>query len=156
MKISFDRRHFNRGRLPCVIASRVAAMALILVIDDDPAMRRLVRRVLAGRHRLIEAENGAEGLRLRAQHQPDLIVTDILMPQKEGIETMREVKQLAPATKIIAISGGVAPNLMYLDMARSLGADAVLAKPFRPAELSDTVERLLSSVGEAGRWATRG
>ena len=129
-------------------------MALILVIDDDPAMRRLVMRVLAGRHRLIEAENGAEGLRLRAQHQPDLIITDILMPQKEGIETMREVKQLAPATKIIAISGGAAPNLMYLDMARSLGADAVLAKPFRPAELTDTVERLLAGAGDDGRRAT--
>src|SRR5689334_21685732 len=107
-------------------------MALILVIDDDPAMRRLVTRVLAGRHKVIEAENGAEGLTLRAQHHPDLIITDILMPQKEGIETMREVKKLAPATKIIAMSGDASPNLMYLGMARSLGADAVLAKPFRP------------------------
>jgi CheY-like chemotaxis protein len=121
-------------------------MAVILVIDDDAATRRLILRALAaGKHKLIEAENGEQGLTLVAQHKPDLIITDILMPQKEGIETMRDVHEIAPDTKIIAISGGgISHNLMFLDVAKAFGADAAIAKPFRPAELVETVERVLS------------
>jgi two-component system, OmpR family, response regulator CpxR len=110
-------------------------MAVLLVIDDDAAMRRMMVRTLAtGNHRVIEAENGQEGLRLLEEHKPDLVITDILMPQKEGIETIREVQERSPSTKIIAISGGgMSHNLMFLDVARAFGADAILAKPFRPA-----------------------
>jgi CheY-like chemotaxis protein len=120
-------------------------MAVLLVIDDDAGMRKLMVRTLSsGSHRVLEAENGQEGLRLMDEHKPDVVITDILMPQKEGIETIREVQERAPATKIIAISGGgVSHNLMFLDVARAFGADAVLAKPFRPAQLVETVEQLL-------------
>lgn len=128
-------------------------MACILVIDDDAATRRLILRALAaGKHKVIEAENGDQGLKLVAEHKPDLIITDILMPQKEGIETMREVHEIAPGTKIIAISGGgISHNLMFLDVAKAFGADAVIAKPFRPAELIETVERVLSGGGKRAR-----
>jgi two-component system, OmpR family, response regulator CpxR len=123
-------------------------MAVLLVIDDDANMRKLMVRTLSGsKHHVLEAENGQEGLRLMDEHKPDVVITDILMPQKEGIETIREVQERAPATKIIAISGGgLSHNLMFLDVARAFGADAVLAKPFRPAQLVETVEQVLGGV----------
>ncbi len=72
-------------------------MATILVIDDDAAMRRLILRVLkpAG-HTLLEAADGAEGLAVLERHDADLVITDMLMPRKEGIATMREVQALKP------------------------------------------------------------
>jgi len=123
-------------------------MATILVIDDDGGMRRLILRVLAPRgHALLEAENGQQGMKLLEEQQPDLIITDILMPRKEGIETIREVLGRSPGTKIIAISGGGgSQNLMFLDMARTFGAHAALAKPFRPDELIETVDRVLAGA----------
>jgi two-component system, OmpR family, response regulator CpxR len=120
-------------------------MATILVIDDDAAMRRLILRVLRARgHELLEAENGADGIARMQDGKPDLIITDILMPQKEGIETIREVLGQSPNTKIIAISGGGSQNLMFLDAAKAFGAHAALAKPFRPEELVETVDRVLA------------
>jgi CheY-like chemotaxis protein len=122
-------------------------MALILVIDDDDAMRRVILRTLGTKkHRLIEAPNGVEGLKLVEQHKPDAVITDILMPQKEGIETIREIRERAPQCKIIAISGGgLSHNLMFLDVARAFGADAALAKPFRPNELNSVVDQVLTA-----------
>ncbi len=121
-------------------------MATILVIDDDAAMRRLILRVLATRgHALLEAENGEQGLKLLEDQTPDLIITDILMPGKEGIETIREVRERSPDTKIIAISGGGGSHdMMFLDIAKTFGAQASLAKPFRPDELIEVVDRVLA------------
>jgi len=126
-------------------------MAVILIIDDDEAMRRLMVRTLGDAHTLIEAQNGQDGLALLRERHPDIVITDILMPQKEGIETIREIRQVAPATKIIAVSGGGAShNLMFLDIAKAFGADVALAKPFRPAQLVKIVERTLDKgPGEA-------
>lgn len=123
-------------------------MAVVMVIDDDSALRRLVQRVLSGEgHEVIEAENGEEGLTLLQRHRPDLVVTDILMPKKEGIETISRMKEHHPATKIIAMSGGgISGNLMFLDVARALGVEATLAKPFRPAELVEAVARVLAGL----------
>jgi CheY-like chemotaxis protein len=120
-------------------------MATILIIDDDASMRRLMVRTLGtGSHTLIEAQNGQEGLDLVGQHKPDVVVTDILMPRKEGIETIREIRELAPNIRIIAVSGGgSAHNLMFLDIAKVFGADIALAKPFRPNELVEAVEEAL-------------
>jgi CheY-like chemotaxis protein len=120
-------------------------MAVVLVIDDDESMRKLIARILGNKHSVFSAANGHEGLTLLDEHKPDIVITDILMPQKEGIETMREIQERAPATKIIAISGGgAARNLMFLDVASVFGADAILAKPFRPAQLVQTVDEVLS------------
>ena len=120
-------------------------MATILVIDDDQAMRRLlVNSLTALKHTVIDAADGREGVALAATHKPALVITDILMPEKEGIETMRELRQYTPSVKIIAISGGgLSHNMLFLDLAKTLGADATLAKPFRPADLINTVEALL-------------
>ncbi len=123
-------------------------MAVILVIDDDEAMRRMVVKTLsADNHRVVEAPNGDEGMKMLGTIKPDAVITDILMPQKEGIETIREIREAAPGMKIIAMSGGGSShNLMFLDVARAFGADAALAKPFRPAELKDTVARVLNGL----------
>jgi CheY-like chemotaxis protein len=123
-------------------------MATILVIDDEAAHRRVVLAALAGQnHTLIEAANGVDGVDLARKHKPDLAIVDILMPEKEGIETMSDIREMAPATKFIAMSGGgISRSRLPLDMAKALGADATLAKPFRAAELTDTVARVLKAT----------
>jgi two-component system, chemotaxis family, chemotaxis protein CheY len=120
-------------------------MAVVMVIDDDAALRRLIMRALGNDgHEVIEAENGADALALLESHQPALVITDILMPKTEGIETINKVKERFPGIKIIAMSGGgMSRNLMFLDIARAIGAEETLAKPFRPAKLVEAVKRLL-------------
>ena len=120
-------------------------MTTILVIEDEAAFRRMVVRVLADAgHEVTEARDGREGLKLFRAHHPALIITDILMPEREGIETIRALRREAASVAIIAISGGGAPPyLRYLDFASKFGADATLAKPFYPAELIETVNRIV-------------
>ena len=119
-------------------------MAKILVIDDDPAMRKMARRTLADpRHEVIEAADGKEGIEKFRAEAPEVVITDIVMPEKEGIQTIREMRAIRSDVVIIAMSGGGAgPGELYLNIAKVFGADAVLAKPFRPAELVALVERL--------------
>lgn len=121
-------------------------MAKIIVIDDDEMVRTMVARVLirAG-HEVRQAEDGAQGLALFRAQPPDVVVTDILMPGKEGIETIRELRRVAPQARIIAMSGGgEGHNLGYLDFARHLGADEAIAKPFLPEELTAMIDRLIA------------
>ena len=109
-------------------------------------MRRVLVRALERSYRVIEAANGREGVDAVREHQPDVVITDMLMPHKEGIETIREIQDLAPWTKIIAMSGGGrSRNFMFLDVARAFGADAVLTKPFPLAALMDAVDRLVGA-----------
>jgi len=119
-------------------------MAKILVIDDEPQVRRLIRQMLtrAG-HTVQEASDGAEGLEQLRVDPPDLIITDILMPNKEGIETIRDVRRQAPGLPILVISGNPGSSL-YMEMARMLGAHAALAKPFRTVDLLRAVDDLLA------------
>lgn len=124
-------------------------MALILVIDDVASMRDLVRRMLErAKHAVIEAADGEAGLAAVEQQDPAVVITDLIMPKKEGIETIRQLRCLRPSTKIIAISGSedLKGNNNYLDAAERLGADAILAKPFQPAALLDIVDRLLNGA----------
>jgi len=127
---------------------RALPMATILVIDDDASMRRTLVRILGPEHNVIEAQDGSVGLALFATHAPELVITDIVMPKKEGIETILELRRRAPGLRIIAISGGgEIRNADYLDMAEKLGADAAMPKPLRVADLRETVNRLLSVPG---------
>ena len=121
-------------------------MALILVIDDDDNIRRMVRRILeAAGHETVEGTGGNQGTRLFAERKPDLVITDIVMPDKEGIETILDIRKIDSDAKIIAVSGGgVDIGLNYLSVAGKLGATAVLAKPFRASELKDLVALVLS------------
>ena len=126
-------------------------MALILVIDDVAMMRDLIRRMLErAEHSVIEAADGEAGIAVVEMQDPALVITDLIMPKKEGIETIQQIRRSHPNTKIIAMSGHVRPDgVSYLDAARKLGADAILAKPFLRAALLDVVDRLLN-VGFVG------
>ncbi|MDZ4374126.1 MAG: response regulator [Phenylobacterium sp.] len=109
----------------------------MLIIDDDPALRRLMSMAFgrAG-FATVSADNGRTGVAMAKAHRPDLVVTDIVMPDIEGIGAIRAIKQGARPPKVVAISGaGRTRGADYLAWARHLGADAVLAKPFRMAEL---------------------
>jgi CheY-like chemotaxis protein len=120
-------------------------MAQILVIDDEPQLRRLIARILKGRgHTVHEANNGEEGIGLFHRVHPDLVITDIVMPDMEGIELTRKLHEEAPTIPILAISGS--GHSVYLQAAIGLGATAALAKPFRAAELLAVVERLLQTA----------
>jgi CheY-like chemotaxis protein len=118
-------------------------MALVLVIDDAVVMRDLVRRMLAQTsHSVIEAEDGEAGLTLFSEHRPDIVITDLFMPNKEGIETIRDIRRTTGNTKIIAMSGGATQGDEYLTAAKKLGADAVLPKPFGRRDLLALIDQL--------------
>ena len=121
-------------------------MARVLVVDDEELMREAVRFALEqDGHEVHEAENGQMGLNLFEEVQPDLVVTDLIMPQKEGIETIRVLRKRHPDAKILVLSGrgGIALNA-NLERARQVGADATLLKPCDFDELRDTVRSLTS------------
>lgn len=120
-------------------------MASILVIDDDEFVRSLVTRALAQEgHRVDVAPDGATGLDLYRSARFDLVVTDILMPGKEGIEFILELREEDPSIPVLAISGGgVAGVSSTLQDARMLGADATLPKPFDVEALQRAVSGLL-------------
>ena len=122
-------------------------MAVILVIDDEAAMRRLIGRVLQPLGHIVhEAADGRAGLELFRRQRPALVISDIVMPDGEGIETIRQMRREAPETPILAISGSVNQSL-YLRAATGLGASASLEKPFAPDDLAAAVESLLPSPG---------
>ena len=107
-------------------------------------MRRLLSRALNGAgHTVHEASDGRGALEAYYRLRPALVITDIVMPDMEGIEMIRELHREAPTIPILAISGGGPP--VYLRAATGLGATAALAKPFGVAELLSVVERLLTS-----------
>jgi DNA-binding response OmpR family regulator len=123
-------------------------MAVVLVIEDDDHLRRLLRAVLerAG-HTVEDAPNGAAGLKQFSTHPADVVVTDIIMPEKEGLETIIELKRDHPEVKIIAISGGGARlDAQYLPSAKALGADCTIEKPFEPREVIEAVGGLLQKA----------
>jgi len=128
-------------------------MARILVVDDEELARFTIRDILetAG-HEVAEAENGNEAISAHNANPFDLVITDIVMPEKEGLETIVELRHDHPKLKIIAISGGGGTrNEDYLklttdllNLAEDLGADNILAKPFSKDELLECVNTCLS------------
>jgi DNA-binding response OmpR family regulator len=125
-------------------------MSRILIVDDDPHVRQMLERVLRkADHDVETAENGKVALRVHRERPVDLVVTDIIMPEKEGLETITEFRQCFPAVKIVAISGGgrIGPA-QYLKMAKVLGANRTFSKPFNPSELTAAVGELLAEPGK--------
>lgn len=120
-------------------------MARILLIDDDAELRVLAGLNLkeAG-YDVSLAADGNEGLKLFRQEPADLVITDIYMPNREGLETIRDLRQRFPGVGIIAMSGRATAGTM-LGIARKLGADEVLQKPFATNELLDAISKVLSS-----------
>ena len=124
-------------------------MACVLIIDDDDVARAVLLRTLtmAG-HEAIGARDGLEGMARFRDHPPDrpvdLVITDIFMPNQEGLATIMELRRAFPSPKIIAISGGGArASLDVLPVAEALGAHRTLRKPFTPAEVIETVRAVL-------------
>lgn len=119
-------------------------MARILVIDDDELLRKVIVTSLrmAG-HIVSEANGGNQGLKLVASEPTDLILTDLVMPEKDGIETLLAVKQRYPGIVIVAMSGVSQHAPLYLKVAKQLGAHRILEKPFELATLLRLIEEAL-------------
>jgi CheY-like chemotaxis protein len=123
-------------------------MQKILLIDDDEQVRRVVAIVLKRHQReVVEAGDGAAGLSLLKDGGFDIVITDILMPGKNGMETIGTVRRLFPELKIIAMSGGSNSESLYLPVAKKLGADITLAKPFAHEALIAALDRLQPPCG---------
>src|SRR5437879_2307831 len=115
-------------------------MAKILVIDDEPGIRDIIGRVLEDSgHEVRSYENGRGAIEQVKSWPADLLITDIFMPEVEGLETIRRIRQIRPDLPIIAISGVDMAGSDYLGIAKKFGAVATLKKPFWPANLVDLV-----------------
>ena len=127
----------------------------ILVIDDEELIRLQVCTALKQDGYVVhQAANGNEGLTCIALSVPDLVITDILMPDKEGIETILDLRRHYPSIRIIAISGGGRTgNKDFLRTAKHLGADRTLAKPFALGELLKVVREVLADAADATKSA---
>jgi DNA-binding response OmpR family regulator len=120
-------------------------VALILLVDDDPQMLKLLKDIVKlDGHEPILAEDGEIALTYFKHQAPDLVITDILMPNKEGLEFISEVREKYPNLKIIAYSGGgSADPQSYLEFASGMGADRVFSKPMPLALLREEIRELL-------------
>jgi DNA-binding response OmpR family regulator len=117
------------------------------VIDDDPQIREMLGQLLErAEYEVLVAPDGKEALKLHQANPAHLIITDIVMPEKEGLETIMEFRRNFPTVKIIAISGGgrIGPA-EYLHSAILLGAHRTLSKPFEVQELLNAIQELLST-----------
>lgn len=122
-------------------------MKKILIIDDEPNILLMMKKMLerAG-YEVDLASNGKQGLDIFKRDSADLVITDIIMPEKEGLEIILEMKKINPELKIIAISGGGRLSSEgYLDVALYFGASKVFQKPFMQNELIEAVNELIGS-----------
>jgi DNA-binding response OmpR family regulator len=123
-------------------------MPKILIIEDDEPFLKMLRLTLERMgHTVLEAHNGKIALGIYQSESPDLVITDLIMPEQEGLETIRRLKKTDPTVKIIAMSGGgrITPG-GFLKMARQMGAAYTLTKPFSNDELHTTITTLLNKT----------
>ncbi|RFC43483.1 MAG: DNA-binding transcriptional response regulator [Verrucomicrobia bacterium] len=129
-------------------------MARILIIDDDDALRGIIVKSLthAG-HTVTQANNGRKGVAQFKASPTDLVVTDLVMPEQEGMETIKILHRDFPHLPVIAMSGGLDGSPLYLDLTRRLGARVTLTKPFTLQQLKAAIDEILAtlppSTGEA-------
>lgn len=125
-------------------------MARILIIDDEPQVRTMLREILEDEgYEVVDAADGNVGLKLYRDEPADLVITDLIMPEKEGLETIRELRRDFKEAKIIAVSGGgrVIPK-DYLKVAQKFGALRIFGKPIQFDEFLRAVADLLESREE--------
>ena len=117
----------------------------ILVIDDDTLVRRMLCSALHKMHyKTVEAPTGSSGLQAFKKNNPDLVITDLIMPDENGFEAILKIRAVNPNVKIIAMSsGGAYKKNGFLEMAEDLGAQATIKKPFTVAEIETAVSALL-------------
>jgi CheY-like chemotaxis protein len=129
-------------------------VASILIIDDDGFYRSLLRRILEdGGHKVMEGNDGEEGIEVYQAHRPELVITDIFMPGMDGSEVIQALKEINGSVRIIAVSGGgTFYDIDVLDMAKKLGADAILRKLDPKERVLGEIDRVLQVPGtlEAG------
>jgi CheY-like chemotaxis protein len=117
-------------------------MKTVLVVDDEPAIRDLLQEIASQYEcRVLQAEHGKAAWRIAQTEPVDLLITDLVMPEQEGIETIQQFRRAYPTLKVIAISGSM--DELYLRMARLLGADAALAKPLPMQTISTLIGQFL-------------
>ena len=117
-------------------------MKRILLIDDDPELLDVLSHVLSqAGYQVATAADGRQASALYRSHTPDIVITDIYMPDRDGLEALMELRRDFPRVKVIAMSGGIS-NQEMLQVASALGASRTLAKPFEPAELLSAVAQL--------------
>lgn len=123
-------------------------MPTVLLIDDEKSILEVMRNSLAkAGYTVLSAGDGKEGLELLRSESVDAVVTDIIMPEKEGIETIIEIRREWQDLPILAISGGGRTRQMhFLEMSRNFGADRVLQKPFKPSDMITELNDLLKSA----------
>jgi DNA-binding response OmpR family regulator len=131
-------------------------MAQILIVEDEQMLRATLRAILqrAG-HEVAEAEDGAKAMKIFQATRPDLVITDIIMPNREGVETIGEMRAIAPDLPIIAMSGGGSSRggELFLELASQLGATRTLTKPIRLADLFVAGEACLAGIQRGGAGA---
>jgi DNA-binding response OmpR family regulator len=121
-------------------------MATLLLIEDEDSIRESLRdRLVSEGHRVIEAANGRVGISLYRQHHPQIVITDILMPEKDGLEVIMDIRKERPDQPIIAMSAekNAGMDLDVLNIAKKLGATHSLVKPFAHADLSAAIAACL-------------
>lgn len=133
-------------------------MSSILIIDDEEDIRDALEMVLeSAGYEVRTASNGNEAIELQRSEPADLIITDIIMPEKDGVNTIKEIRQEFPGIRIIAISGGGGVDLLtyrpeaiktsaYLSAAKEAGADQIFTKPFERKDLIQAVDELLNKI----------
>ena len=121
-------------------------MARILVMDDDGTLRGAIRVALeAAGYEVLEAADGHAGLRLQREQGADLVLVDIFMPERDGLEVIKALRVESPQVKIIAVSGGGRTGqIEVLSVAAAFGAARTLVKPFAPRELLKVIRELLA------------
>lgn len=121
-------------------------MAHVMIIDDDQYVRSVVKQMLeVDGYEVTEAEDGRKGYEKHKENQADLIITDIIMPEEGGLETIMKIKRDYPETKIIAISGGGRiVQVDFLAIAKNLGVTKTMQKPLERIELLKAVKEALA------------
>lgn len=121
-------------------------MSRVLVIEDDALLRQAIVRALTSHgYDVISAEDGAAGLAAWALEQPDLVITDLHMPNVDGIETIRALRKAGATVPILAVSGGDSlRSMLALESAGDLGATGLLSKPFTASQLAEAVVKALA------------
>lgn len=119
-------------------------MANVLIVEDEEFIRNMLSQVLRGLgHVIHKASDGDDALKILSETPIDLVITDIIMPNREGLETIQDIRTTWPDIKIIAMSGGGrVGNMNYLDMAKKIGASAVLKKPFSMKQLQGAISEI--------------
>ncbi len=127
-------------------------MARVLVVDDDRLVRMTLKLALQrARHEVVEAQDGLEAIEALDRAKVDAVVTDIIMPEVDGIGLILALRKRAPGLKVIAISGGGrTQNMDFLRMAKALGAHFALAKPFTAEDIQQAVDAVLTADVAAG------